>query len=82
MERLIQDAIMTHMAKNDLLSPKQHGFIHGRSCVTQLVAVLDSWTIAIYDEGNIDIIYLDFAKAFDTYRASPTSAHETTIIRH
>ena len=42
MEQLIRDAIMTHMTENDLLSPKQHGFIQGRSCVTQLVAVLDS----------------------------------------
>ena len=41
MERLIRYAIMTHMTDNDLLSPKQHGFIQGRSCVTQLLAVLD-----------------------------------------
>ena len=67
MERLIRDAvIMTHMTENDLLSPKQHGFIQGRSCVTQLLAVLDSWTLALDEGGNIDTIYLDFAKAFDT----------------
>ena len=66
MERLIRDAIMTHIAENDLLSPKQHGFIQGRSCVTQLLAVLDSWTLALDEGGNIDTIYLDFANAFDT----------------
>ena len=66
MERLIRDAIMTHMTEIDLLSPKQHGFIQGRSCVTQLLAVLDSWTLALDEGGNIDTIYLDFAKAFDT----------------
>ena len=66
MERLIRDAIMTHMTENDLLSPKQHGFVQGRSCVTQLLAVLDSWTLDIDEGGNIDTIYLDFAKAFDT----------------
>ena len=65
MERLIRDAIMTHMTENDLLSPKQHGFIKGRSCVTQLLAVLDSWTLALDEGGHIDTIYLDFAKAFD-----------------
>ena len=57
---------MTHMTENDLLSPKQHGFIQGRSCVTQLLAVLDSWTLALDEGGNIDTIYLDFATAFDT----------------
>ena len=51
-ERLIQDAIMTHMTENDLLSPKQHGFIQGRFCVTQLLAVLDSWTLALDDGGT------------------------------
>ena len=57
---------MTHMTENDLLSPKQHGFIQGRSCFTQLLAVLDSWMLALDEGGNIDTIYLDFAKAFDT----------------
>ena len=66
MEWLIRDAIMTHMTENDLLSPKQHGFIQGRSCVTQLLAVLHSRTLALDEGGNIDTIYLDFAKAFDT----------------
>ena len=68
MEWLIRDAIMTHMTENDLPSPKQHGFIQGRSCVTQLLAVglLDSWTLALDEGGNIDTIYLDFAKAFET----------------
>ena len=65
MERLIRDDIMTHMTENDLLSPKQHGFIQGRSCVTQLLAVLDS-DASSRRGGNIDTIYLDFAKAFDT----------------
>ena len=66
MERLIRDTIMTHMTENDLLSQKQHGFIQGRSCVTQLLAILDSWMLALDEGGNIDTIYLDFAKAFDT----------------
>ena len=66
MERLIRDAIMTHMTENDLLSPKQHGFIQWRSCVTQLLAVLDSWTLALDEGGNIDTIYIDLSKAFDT----------------
>ena len=40
----------------------------GRSCVTQPLAVglLDSWTLALDEGGNIDTIYLDFAKAFET----------------
>ena len=53
------------MLTNNLLSSFQHGFVHGRSCTTQLLAVLDKWTKAIEQGESIDAIYLDFAKAFD-----------------
>ena len=49
-----------------LLSDSQHGFIQGRSCTTQLLQVIDRWSEIIDEDGNIDNIYLDFAKAFDT----------------
>jgi len=43
----------------------QHGFRSGRSCLSNLLEFLDKVTKAI-DEGNsVDVVYLDFAKAFD-----------------
>ena len=51
---------------NKLLSSFQHGFVHGRSCTTQLLSVLDKWTKAIEQGEGIDAIYLHFAKAFDS----------------
>ena len=66
MEKLIREVIISHMFKNGLLSDKQHGFINGHSCNTQLLEVLDMWT-ELVDLGEVvDVIYLDFAKAFDT----------------
>ena len=48
------------------LSHNQHGFLKGRSCVTQLLECVGEWT-KILDKGNpIDAIYLDFAKCFDS----------------
>ena len=44
----------------------QHGFVPGRSCSTQLLTVLDDWTSALEDGDNLDALYMDFAKAFDT----------------
>jgi hypothetical protein len=44
----------------------QHGFRKGRSCVTQLIEVLDDWTEQLDNKNAIDTIYLDFQKAFDT----------------
>ena len=66
MEQLVRNEVMEHVLTNNLLSSFQHGFVHGRSCTTQLLAVLDKWTNAIDHGESIDAIYLDFTKAFDT----------------
>ena len=66
MESIIRDKIMKHLHLNDLLSECQHGFIPMRSCVTNLLEVINKWTEAL-DEGKpIDAVYLDFAEAFDS----------------
>ena len=54
------------MMTNYLLNKYQHGFIRTRSRVTQLSAILDSWTVILDRSGSIDCIYLDFSKAFDS----------------
>ena len=66
MEKLVRNEIMEHLINNNLLSKFQHGFIKARSCTTQLLAVLDDWTDVIEHGENVDAIYLDYAKAFDT----------------
>ena len=40
LEHLVRADIMKHMWKNKLLSNYQHGFVEGRSCSSQLQAVL------------------------------------------
>ena len=62
----MRNEIMEHLINNNLLSKFQHGFIKSRSCTTQLLAVLDDWTDVIEQGENVDAIYLDYAKAFDT----------------
>ena len=53
------------MENNGLFTPYQHGFLKGKSCVTQLLEFLEDIT-DMRDRGEtIDIIYLDFCKAFD-----------------
>jgi len=44
----------------------QHGFIKGKSCLTNLIAFYDGMTGWV-DEGRaVDIVYLDISKVFDT----------------
>ena len=66
MEKLVKDAVLCHLAENDLLSKKQFGFLSGRSTVTQLLNYLDKCAEIIASGGVVDSIYFDFSKAFDT----------------
>ena len=66
MEQCVKDHIVNHMTRNKLFSTQQFGFIKGRSTVLQLLNVMDSWTKALDNGESIDVVYLDFMKAFDT----------------
>ena len=43
----------------------QHGFLEGRSTVTQLLAVYQEIVEDLAKGKESDVIYLDFSKAFD-----------------
>ena len=66
MESFIRDHVMTYLMENILLTVKQHGFICGRSTVTQLLKYLDDCAKCVASGKVVDAIYLDFEKAFDT----------------
>ena len=64
-EKILRSKIVNHLEKNNLCNATQHGFRSGRSCLSQLLAHYDK-ILSLLDQGmNVDIIYLDFAKAFD-----------------
>ena len=65
-ESIVRDCIVDHMTINKLFSECQHGFRQHRSCVTQLLHVMEDLTKLLDDKNNIDIIYFDFKKVFDT----------------
>ena len=59
--------IWNHLNKYDIITSKQHGFRKGMSCETQLVEAIHDWsTILNKGQGQVDVILLDFSKAFDT----------------
>ncbi|PKU46225.1 rna-directed dna polymerase from mobile element jockey- hypothetical protein [Limosa lapponica baueri] len=66
MERLILGVISKHMEEKNAIRSSQHRFTKGKSCLTNLITFYDGMTGWI-DEGRaVDVVYLDFSKAFDT----------------
>ena len=66
MQKIIREKIINHMTLNNLFSNNQFGFIQGRSCQLQLLESLEDWTTSLDNGSDIDIIFYDFKKAFDT----------------
>ena len=65
MESIIKDDVTEYLETNSLINDTQHGFRQRRSCLTNLLEYTEEITKAFDSGQNIDMVYLDFAKAFD-----------------
>jgi hypothetical protein len=65
LESIIKDGIVAHLDQYNLIEKSQHGFTRGRSCLTNLLDFFEVVTKDLDDGKNVDLIYLDFSKAFD-----------------
>ena len=52
--------MVEHMTNNSLYSECQHGFRKHRSCVTQLLEVMEDFSQLIDNGYPVDVVYLDF----------------------
>uniref|UniRef100_A0A493TU35 Reverse transcriptase domain-containing protein n=1 Tax=Anas platyrhynchos platyrhynchos TaxID=8840 RepID=A0A493TU35_ANAPP len=66
MEQIILSVIMRHLQGNQVIRPSQHGFMKGRSCLTNLISFYDKVTRLVDVRKAVDVVYLDFSKAIDT----------------
>ena len=64
-ERVLRKKMVEFLESNHLLTCKQHGFRKGRSCLSQLLKQYDDILLNLLNQSETDVIYLDFAKAFD-----------------
>ena len=65
MERIIKKTLTTYLEDSGILSNQQHGFRRNRSCVTNLLEYLDKVTKIIDSGEPVDIVFVDYKKAFD-----------------
>ena len=56
----ILEFVKPHIVKD------QHGFLPGRSCISNILECLDEVYEILSKKETLDILYLDFQKAFDT----------------
>ena len=57
--------MMDFHIKCKLINPSQHGFLKARSCLTNLLCFFEEITKWVDEESPVDVIFLDFLKAFD-----------------
>ncbi|GAB0186039.1 mitochondrial enolase superfamily member 1 [Grus japonensis] len=76
MEQFILSVLTRQVQDDQGIRPSQHGFMKGRSCLTNLISFYEQVT-RLVDEGKaVDVIYLDFSKAFDMVSHSIHSPKE------
>ena len=65
--KLLETLIRDHMVlvNHKLINTFQHGFLKARSCLTNLLCFLEEITKWVDNGSPVDIVYLDFQKAFD-----------------
>ena len=63
-ERCIRKELLNSCEQ--LIDPRQHGFTNAKSCSTQMVPFTYDLTLTLNNKSKVDVIYFDFAKAFDS----------------
>jgi len=57
--------MLYHFEVHVLLANHQYGFHPGRFCELQLLGIVNEWTQCLDNKVPIDVLYLNFQKAFD-----------------
>ena len=64
-EKVLRRNVAEFMDMHGKFNPNNHGFREGHSCLSQLLAHYDNILDHLEAGYNVDVVYLDFAKAFD-----------------
>ena len=65
LEHIIHSNVMAHFDRFNIPKDNQHGFRKRRSCETQLMVTIQEIAPKLSKGEQVDVILLDFAKAFD-----------------
>jgi hypothetical protein len=65
MESKYEDQIFDFLVGKKLITKSQHAFIKQRSTFMKLLQTTNDWLVSLNSHLCIDVIHIDFAKAFD-----------------
>ena len=65
LERIIRKHVFSFLDQKGCLNSTQHGFRPGHSCLSALLDVFDNIMRMLDSNSSVDMVYLDFSKAFD-----------------
>jgi len=66
MESIVKDQLLSYLLFHKLISKHQHAFIIKHSTATNLLECANDWSAAINAKKHIDVVYIDFCRAFDS----------------
>ena len=75
LERLVFDKVSDFVI-NNVISSSQFGFVKNRTCLQQLLLFMDYIIKAHEQKVQVDVIYLDIKKAFDTVPHNRLCGHQ------
>jgi len=69
-ERILKQQMLARLLENHLIIRQQFGFLSKCSTCSQLLDSVNDWMLTVRDRRSVDVIYFDFAKAFDSLACS------------
>jgi hypothetical protein len=81
LEKLVKRSLYSNLENSNFFHPAQHGFLPGRSCLSNLLPFLDEVSNAIDRGRAIHCIYFDMSKAFDklSHKLMASTLHDSGI---
>ena len=66
--KIFEKCLHDHILKitSEKIYSTQHGFLPGKSCVTQMIPFVDDLGLNLHKKSITDVIYFDYSKAFDS----------------